>query len=261
MLVCVSSQSVSTSDAAAEAAVFCHAHTKPREAAAAGPPPAPTLQLHPQSLQHHTSSPHPETRPLRLPPRSDGKRWPLTVRKEHRQTWRRREMWSKEGGRTVDGDDRKWANAWVTFWTTAPFCFQEYYVPCTLSKKPLLILHFILRMKLSPILCFTNSRETAHRLERAVQTHYIKVLVCIFNCQACVAFISALLHSSADFSCWCSSLVESMPLSSPPDSLLVRERRRWSSLNKERSNCECARDVCVPFLNRRACRKTSDKQE
>lgn len=47
------------------------------------------------------------------------------------------------------------------------FVFQEYYVPCTLSKKPLLILHFILRMKLSPILCFTNSRETAHRLETA----------------------------------------------------------------------------------------------
>uniref|UniRef100_A0A8C9Y7Q6 ATP-dependent RNA helicase n=1 Tax=Sander lucioperca TaxID=283035 RepID=A0A8C9Y7Q6_SANLU len=45
----------------------------------------------------------------------------------------------------------------------------EYYVPCTLSKKPLLILHFILRMKLSPILCFTNSRETAHRLYLLVQ--------------------------------------------------------------------------------------------
>ncbi|XP_073334870.1 ATP-dependent RNA helicase DDX51 [Pagrus major] len=45
-----------------------------------------------------------------------------------------------------------------------PQSLTEYYVPCTLSKKPLLILHFILRMKLSPILCFTNSRETAHRL-------------------------------------------------------------------------------------------------
>uniref|UniRef100_A0A7N8YIW5 ATP-dependent RNA helicase n=1 Tax=Mastacembelus armatus TaxID=205130 RepID=A0A7N8YIW5_9TELE len=44
-----------------------------------------------------------------------------------------------------------------------PQGLTEYYVPCTLSKKPLLILHFILRMKLSPILCFTNSRETAHR--------------------------------------------------------------------------------------------------
>ncbi|XP_074541784.1 ATP-dependent RNA helicase DDX51 [Halichoeres trimaculatus] len=45
-----------------------------------------------------------------------------------------------------------------------PQGLTEYYVPCTLSKKPLLILHFILRLKLSPILCFTNSRETAHRL-------------------------------------------------------------------------------------------------
>ncbi|XP_034555540.1 ATP-dependent RNA helicase DDX51 [Notolabrus celidotus] len=45
-----------------------------------------------------------------------------------------------------------------------PQGLTEYYVPCTLNKKPLLILHFILRLKLTPILCFTNSRETAHRL-------------------------------------------------------------------------------------------------
>lgn len=50
-----------------------------------------------------------------------------------------------------------------------PQGLTEYYVPCTLSKKPLLILHFILRMKLSPILCFTNSRETVHRLYMLVQ--------------------------------------------------------------------------------------------
>ncbi|XP_023808848.1 ATP-dependent RNA helicase DDX51 isoform X1 [Oryzias latipes] len=50
-----------------------------------------------------------------------------------------------------------------------PQGLTEYYVPCTLSKKPLLILHFILRMKLHPILCFTNSRETAHRLYLLVQ--------------------------------------------------------------------------------------------
>lgn len=50
-----------------------------------------------------------------------------------------------------------------------PEGLTEYYVPCTLSKKPLLILHFILHMKLSPILCFTNSRETAHRLLLLVQ--------------------------------------------------------------------------------------------
>ncbi|XP_041814923.1 ATP-dependent RNA helicase DDX51 [Chelmon rostratus] len=50
-----------------------------------------------------------------------------------------------------------------------PQGLTEYYVPCTLSKKPLLMLHFILRMKLNPILCFTNSREAAHRLYLLMQ--------------------------------------------------------------------------------------------
>ncbi|KAM6915466.1 ATP-dependent RNA helicase DDX51 [Xenentodon cancila] len=50
-----------------------------------------------------------------------------------------------------------------------PQGLTEYYVPCKMSKKPLLILHFILRMKLCPILCFTNSKETAHRLYLLVQ--------------------------------------------------------------------------------------------
>ncbi|KAG7239172.1 hypothetical protein INR49_029923 [Caranx melampygus] len=50
-----------------------------------------------------------------------------------------------------------------------PQGLTEYYIPCTLNKKPLLIMHCILRMKLSPILCFTNSRETAHRLFLLVQ--------------------------------------------------------------------------------------------
>ncbi|XP_068600650.1 ATP-dependent RNA helicase DDX51 [Brachionichthys hirsutus] len=50
-----------------------------------------------------------------------------------------------------------------------PEGLTEFYVPCTLSKKPLLILHFILRMKLSPVLCFTNARETARRLFLLVQ--------------------------------------------------------------------------------------------
>uniref|UniRef100_H3C0Y4 ATP-dependent RNA helicase n=1 Tax=Tetraodon nigroviridis TaxID=99883 RepID=H3C0Y4_TETNG len=50
-----------------------------------------------------------------------------------------------------------------------PQGLSEFYVPCTLSRKPLLILHFILRMKLSPILCFTNSRQAAHRLSLLVK--------------------------------------------------------------------------------------------
>lgn len=52
-----------------------------------------------------------------------------------------------------------------------PEGLTEYYVPCTLSKKPLLLLHFVLRMKFSPILCFTNSREAAHRLFLLVQLY------------------------------------------------------------------------------------------
>ncbi|XP_077437797.1 ATP-dependent RNA helicase DDX51 [Vanacampus margaritifer] len=50
-----------------------------------------------------------------------------------------------------------------------PQSLTEFYVPCTLGKKPLLILHFILRMKLRPILCFVNSRMTAHRLYLLIQ--------------------------------------------------------------------------------------------
>ncbi|XP_066500320.1 ATP-dependent RNA helicase DDX51 isoform X2 [Hoplias malabaricus] len=45
-----------------------------------------------------------------------------------------------------------------------PQGLTEYYVCCTMSKKPLLILHFLLRLKFHPALCFTNSREAAHRL-------------------------------------------------------------------------------------------------
>uniref|UniRef100_W5MIT8 ATP-dependent RNA helicase n=1 Tax=Lepisosteus oculatus TaxID=7918 RepID=W5MIT8_LEPOC len=41
---------------------------------------------------------------------------------------------------------------------------NEYFVPCTLNSKPLIILDFILRLKFSPVLCFTNSREASHRL-------------------------------------------------------------------------------------------------
>ncbi|XP_062854692.1 ATP-dependent RNA helicase DDX51 [Trichomycterus rosablanca] len=45
-----------------------------------------------------------------------------------------------------------------------PQGLTEYYICCTLSKKPLLILHFLLCLKFNPVLCFTNSREAAHRL-------------------------------------------------------------------------------------------------
>lgn len=132
----LSSQSVSTSDASAEVAVFCNVNTEPREAAAAGPPSTSALQLHPGSgrQQHPSSS---ERRALPLPSGPHGNR--------------RRQ-------------DNSHVLSQLLWLTVASSCFQEFYVPCTLSRKPLLILHFILRMKLSPILCFTNSREAAHRL-------------------------------------------------------------------------------------------------
>nr|XP_056715005.1 ATP-dependent RNA helicase DDX51 [Euleptes europaea] len=45
-----------------------------------------------------------------------------------------------------------------------PEGLSQYYVPCSLRSKPLLLLHFLLRMKFSRVLCFTNSKETSHRL-------------------------------------------------------------------------------------------------
>ncbi|XP_043102111.1 LOW QUALITY PROTEIN: ATP-dependent RNA helicase DDX51-like [Puntigrus tetrazona] len=45
-----------------------------------------------------------------------------------------------------------------------PQGLAEYYVPCSLSNKPLIIIHFLLWLKFRPVLCFTNSREAAHRL-------------------------------------------------------------------------------------------------
>lgn len=60
-----------------------------------------------------------------------------------------------------------------------------------------------------------------------------------FQLSARVASVFTLRLSSSGFSCWCSCLVESMPLSSRPASLLVTGRRRWRNSNKERSSCEC----------------------
>ncbi|KAJ7309706.1 hypothetical protein JRQ81_007767 [Phrynocephalus forsythii] len=45
-----------------------------------------------------------------------------------------------------------------------PEGLSHYYVPCSLNWKPLFLLHFLQRLKFSCVLCFTNSRETAHRL-------------------------------------------------------------------------------------------------
>ncbi|XP_077163730.1 ATP-dependent RNA helicase DDX51 isoform X2 [Paroedura picta] len=47
---------------------------------------------------------------------------------------------------------------------TLPEGLTQYYIPCSLRSKPLLLLHFLLTMKFSRVLCFTNSKETSHRL-------------------------------------------------------------------------------------------------
>ncbi|XP_063769071.1 ATP-dependent RNA helicase DDX51 [Pseudophryne corroboree] len=45
-----------------------------------------------------------------------------------------------------------------------PDGLTHYYIPCTLSSKPLILLHFLLTLRFSRVLCFTNSRESSHRL-------------------------------------------------------------------------------------------------
>ncbi|XP_067406073.1 ATP-dependent RNA helicase DDX51 isoform X2 [Emydura macquarii macquarii] len=47
---------------------------------------------------------------------------------------------------------------------TLPEGLSQYYVPCNLNSKPLFLLYFMLRMKFTRVLCFTNSKQTSHRL-------------------------------------------------------------------------------------------------
>ncbi|KAM6165039.1 ATP-dependent RNA helicase DDX51 isoform 2-T2 [Erethizon dorsatum] len=50
-----------------------------------------------------------------------------------------------------------------------PAGLTHHYVPCSLSSKPLAVIHLVLGMNLSRTLCFTNSRENSHRLFLLVQ--------------------------------------------------------------------------------------------
>ncbi|CAN8193160.1 unnamed protein product [Coccothraustes coccothraustes] len=52
---------------------------------------------------------------------------------------------------------------------TLPEGLSQCYVPCDLNSKPLILLHFMLKMKFTRVLCFTNSREASHRLFLLVQ--------------------------------------------------------------------------------------------
>ncbi|XP_066187282.1 ATP-dependent RNA helicase DDX51 isoform X2 [Sylvia atricapilla] len=52
---------------------------------------------------------------------------------------------------------------------TLPEELSQCYVPCDLNSKPLLLLYFMLKMRFTRVLCFTNSREASHRLFLLVQ--------------------------------------------------------------------------------------------
>ncbi|NXO73237.1 DDX51 helicase, partial [Phainopepla nitens] len=52
---------------------------------------------------------------------------------------------------------------------TLPEGLLQCYVPCDLNSKPLILLYFMLTMKFTRVLCFTNSREASHRLFLLVQ--------------------------------------------------------------------------------------------
>ncbi|XP_059533215.1 ATP-dependent RNA helicase DDX51 isoform X2 [Myotis daubentonii] len=47
---------------------------------------------------------------------------------------------------------------------TFPAGLSHHYVPCRLRAKPLVVLHLVLQLGFSRILCFTNSRENSHSL-------------------------------------------------------------------------------------------------
>ncbi|NWS67879.1 DDX51 helicase, partial [Crotophaga sulcirostris] len=61
----------------------------------------------------------------------------------------------RDGVETEHDTDKKY---------TLPEGLSQCYVPCDLNSKPLLLLHFMLTMKFTRVLCFTNSREASHRL-------------------------------------------------------------------------------------------------
>ncbi|GCB60761.1 hypothetical protein scyTo_0014224 [Scyliorhinus torazame] len=70
---------------------------------------------------------------------------------------------SEQGPHVIQSKHREAVGTIKTKYTL-PEGLTEFYVPCHLNKKPLIILYFVLRMKFSRILCFTNSRGASHRL-------------------------------------------------------------------------------------------------
>nr|XP_014126973.1 ATP-dependent RNA helicase DDX51 [Zonotrichia albicollis] len=67
---------------------------------------------------------------------------------------------SRDGTETEQNTNNKY---------TLPEGLSQCYVPCDLNSKPLILLYFMLKMKFTRVLCFTNSREASHRLFLLVQ--------------------------------------------------------------------------------------------
>ncbi|XP_069071271.1 ATP-dependent RNA helicase DDX51 isoform X2 [Pleurodeles waltl] len=47
---------------------------------------------------------------------------------------------------------------------TLPEGLSQYYLPCNLNLKPLILLHLLVTLKYSRVLCFTNTKQASHRL-------------------------------------------------------------------------------------------------
>uniref|UniRef100_A0A8C5LJH6 ATP-dependent RNA helicase n=1 Tax=Leptobrachium leishanense TaxID=445787 RepID=A0A8C5LJH6_9ANUR len=45
-----------------------------------------------------------------------------------------------------------------------PEGLTQYYIPCNMNSKPLILLHFLLSLRFTRVLCFTNSKDASHRL-------------------------------------------------------------------------------------------------
>ncbi|XP_032899363.1 ATP-dependent RNA helicase DDX51 isoform X1 [Amblyraja radiata] len=71
---------------------------------------------------------------------------------------------SQEQESTVTRGEQQPSTSSVENKYALPEGLTEFYVPCQLNKKPLIILYFALIMKFGRILCFTNSRDASHRL-------------------------------------------------------------------------------------------------
>lgn len=127
-------------DASAEAAVLSDPDPEPREAAAARPLPA-------SALLHRAGTRGPRGRG-----RGRWLRWEVHLPRGAHGEWGTWRVPRRQG----TGVPKCRPSQPV-------LCPQHHYVPCSLRSKPLVVLHLILHLNFSRVLCFTNSRENSHR--------------------------------------------------------------------------------------------------